>query len=278
MLRGRACTTKCANYSVRTYSTSPTSPGCRADARCSRSSPKTTSASSAGTWPRPPQTVADNWVDGTQVDLDTECRRLTLRALGRSVLGLDLDDHSDAIAEPLRVTTKYVADRALQPLRAPRWLPTPARRRARAASDTLHRLADEILQACRADPTRGAPLAQALIAASDPATGRALSDDEIRDELVAFMFAGHDTTATTLTYALWALGHHPDMQDKVRAEVDRDRRSRADTRRRSRPRIHRSGAARGAAAVPTARRSPEGQPCATSRSTDTVSRPAPCWT
>jgi cytochrome P450 len=33
------------------------------------------------------QTVADSWVDGTQVDLDTECRRLTLRALGRSVLG-----------------------------------------------------------------------------------------------------------------------------------------------------------------------------------------------
>ena len=32
------------------------------------------------------------------------------------------------------------------------------------------------------------------------------------------MLAGHDTTATTLTYALWALGAHPDMQDRVRAE------------------------------------------------------------
>ena len=58
-----------------------------------------------------------------------------------------------------------------------------------------------------------------MIAATDPATGRALSDDEIRDELVVFMFAGHDTTATTLTYALWALGHHPEIQDRVRAEV-----------------------------------------------------------
>ena len=34
------------------------------------------------------------------------------------------------------------------------------------------------------------------------------------------MLAGHDTTATTLTYALWALGHHLDMQGKVRAETD----------------------------------------------------------
>lgn len=87
------------------------------------------------------------------------------------------------------------------------------------ASETLHRLADDILQACRADPTRDAPLVHALIAASDPATGRALSDDEIRDELIVFMLAGHDTTATTLTYAMWALGHHPDMQDKVRVEA-----------------------------------------------------------
>jgi cytochrome P450 len=165
------------------------------------------------------QTVANSWDDGTEIDLDTECRTLTLRALGRSVLGLDLDDHSDAIAAPLQVAAKYITDRALQPISAPRWLPTAARQRARAASDTLHRLADEILQACRADPTRDAPLVQALIAATDPTTGRALSDDEIRDELIVFMLAGHDTTATTLTYALWALGHHRDMQDRVRAEV-----------------------------------------------------------
>ena len=165
------------------------------------------------------QTVADRWVDATEVDLDTECRRLTLRALGRSVLGLDLDDHSDTIAEPLRIAVEYVTDRALRPINPPRWMPTPARQRAHTASDTLHRLADEILRACRADPTRDAPLVRALIAASDPDSGQSLCDKEIRDELIAFMLAGHDTTATTLAYALWALGHHPDMQDKVRAEV-----------------------------------------------------------
>jgi cytochrome P450 len=163
--------------------------------------------------------AAAGWGDGANIELDAECRRLTLRALGRSVLGLDLDEHSDAIAEPLQVAVKYVTDRALRPLGAPRWLPTPARRRARAASDSLHRVADEILQACRADPTLDAPLVHALIAATDPATGRTLSDDAIRDELILFLLAGHDTTATTLTYALWALGHHREMQDKVRAEV-----------------------------------------------------------
>lgn len=163
--------------------------------------------------------VCANWRDGTEIDLDAQCRTLTLRALGRSVLGLDLDERSDAIAEPLRVATSYAVRRALRPLRAPEWMPTRARRRARAAAATIRELADEILQACRADDGREAPLVHALIAATDPETGQALSDNEIRDEMIIFMFAGHDTTATTLTYALWALGRHPDLQERVAAEA-----------------------------------------------------------
>jgi cytochrome P450 len=165
------------------------------------------------------ETVCATWRDSSEIDLDAQCRTLTMRALGRSVLGLDLDERSDAIAEPLRIATSYAVKRALRPLRAPAWMPTAARRRARAAAAAIRELADEILQACRADPAREAPLVQALIAAADPETGRALSDNEIRDEMIIFLFAGHDTTATTLTYALWALGRHPDLQERVRAEV-----------------------------------------------------------
>lgn len=165
------------------------------------------------------ESVCAGWPEDTEIDLDAQCRTLTLRALGRSVLGLDLDERSDAIAEPLRVATSYAVRRALRPLRAPEWLPTPSRRRARAAAGAIRALADEILQACRADPGREAPLVHALIAATDPETGQALSDKEIRDEMIIFLFAGHDTTATTLTYALWALGRHPEYQARVAAEV-----------------------------------------------------------
>jgi cytochrome P450 len=83
----------------------------------------------------------------------------------------------------------------------------------------MYQLANEILQACRSDPMRDAPLVHALIEATDPATGRALSDEDICNELIVFMLAGHDTTATTLAYALWALGRHRDLQDRVAAEV-----------------------------------------------------------
>ena len=78
---------------------------------------------------------------------------------------------------------------------------------------------NDILQACHADPTRDAPLVHALIAATDPETGQPISDDDISNDLLIFMLAGHDTTATALTYALWVLGHHPDVQDRVAAEA-----------------------------------------------------------
>jgi cytochrome P450 len=163
--------------------------------------------------------ISQGWGDGSEIDLDAEARKLTMRVLGRSVLGLDLDERAEALAEPLNVALAYAADRGMRPFRAPWWLPTPARRRARSAAATLRRLAAEVLAACRADPTRDAPLVHALINATDPETGCSLSDLDICNDLIAFMVAGHDTTATTIAYALWALGRHPHIQDKVAQEI-----------------------------------------------------------
>jgi len=165
------------------------------------------------------KSVRDRWGEDAQIDLDAESRALTLRALGRSVLGMDLERRSDEVVEPLRIALTYAIRRATYPLRAPHWLPTPARRRARAASARLHGLTRDLLRDCRSDPTREAPLVRALVAARDPQTGRGLSDEEICDELIIFLFAGHDTTATALAYALWSLGRHVEYQDRVAAEV-----------------------------------------------------------
>ena len=165
------------------------------------------------------QALVDGWCDDVTVDLDTECRALTLRALGRSVLGLDLDARADTVGPALRTALSWIADRALRPVNLPQWVPTPGQQRARRANATLHQLAAEILAAVRADPDRDAPLVRALLAAADPHTGQPLSDDDICHELVLFILAGHDTTSSTLTYSLWALGHHPAIQDRVFDEV-----------------------------------------------------------
>lgn len=168
---------------------------------------------------RAAQQFVDRWPNGGEVDLDVECRKVAMQSLGRSVLGIDLNERADTIARCMHVASSYTADRALRPVHAPRWLPTPARRKARAAVRAMREITDEMVHACREDPTRDAPLVQALIAATDPETGEHLSDEDISNDLLIFMLAGHDTTATALTYSLWILGHHPDIQARVAAEA-----------------------------------------------------------
>lgn len=165
------------------------------------------------------ESVCSAWQDNSVIDLDAEARKLTMRALGHSVLGLELASEHDSIAAPMREAVSYAVARAISPVRAPHWLPTPARRRARRAAASLREAALRIVSACRNDPSRSAPLVQQLIAARDPDTGKPLTDNEIADELIIFIFAGHDTTATSISYALWQLGRNRAVQNRVAAEV-----------------------------------------------------------
>lgn len=164
------------------------------------------------------QALTDSWPADSVVDLDAQARRLTLRVLGRSLFGLDLDDRADRLAEPARTVLSYATSRITSPVRLPVWLPTPQQRRWLAARAVVHGVVDEAIEHARTHPG-SAELLDLLLEARDPVTGLALTHEEVRSELTTFLLAGHDTTSTTLTYALWQLGRHPDLQYGVAAEA-----------------------------------------------------------
>ena len=164
--------------------------------------------------------VAATWTATPErtVDLDKQMRALTLQAIGTSVFGLDLGERASEFGEHLGVVTRWVSGRSLRPVRAPMWLPTPARSRFRASLAWIRTVLDEAIAACRADDAHPADLIRQLLAAHGE-DGRPLTDEQIRDELFIFAFAGHDTTSTSLTYAFWELGRNPRIQNRVAAEV-----------------------------------------------------------
>ncbi len=164
---------------------------------------------------------ASSWAEGARIDLDRDMRGLTLRVLGRSLFGVTLDEHASDLGPSIRQVLNYGTSRGLRPVRAPRSLPTPARRRFRRALADIHSVIEEAIAGCQAHPARDCELVRLLLAARDPDTGRPLTHDEVVSDLAVFLIAGHDTTSTTLTYALWALGHHLELQDRLAEEVSR---------------------------------------------------------
>ena len=59
-----------------------------------------------------------------------------------------------------------------------------------------------------------------MLAASDPDAGAPLSSQEIRDQVLLFLLAGHETTSIALTFTCQLLGRHRDVQERVQREVD----------------------------------------------------------
>jgi cytochrome P450 len=113
---------------------------------------------------------------------------------------------------------EYGRSRAFLPVRPPRGWPTPANRRAARAQRELYAVCDELIAQRRAHRSASDDLLNLLIEAR--AEGEGLDDTEIRDQVLIFLFAGHDTTTIALTFALHLLGHHPEVQRRVREEAD----------------------------------------------------------
>ncbi len=154
---------------------------------------------------------------GDTLDLHAEMSRVTLRIVGRLLFGADVERAVPVVGRGFPILGEYARMRAYSPLRPPRSLPTPANRRAAQARDGIRRVCDELIAARRADGAGGDDLIGLLIEARDG--DERLEDSEIRDQVLIFLLAGHDTTAIALTFALHLLGHHRDAQERVRAEV-----------------------------------------------------------
>lgn len=154
------------------------------------------------------------WRDGGRLRLDEAMQRLTLEIAARCFLG---DDHSGGfsdISAVLDAGTK-VFYRLLLPSRVSEllwripWL--PANRCIAQARERIDAELARVVAQRRAAPSSGTLL--------DVLLEQGLSAEELRDQLVTFVFAGHETTAQALTWAFVLLARFPDVAGAVRDEV-----------------------------------------------------------
>ena len=105
-------------------------------------------------------------------------------------------------------------------LGAPAWVPRPGRMLTGAAMRDMKRVADMSIDQRRAEGAKPVPdLLDLLLAGSDPKSGRQMTTPELRDNLLTFIVAGHETTALTLAWSLYLCAHDPAVQDAARAQA-----------------------------------------------------------
>jgi cytochrome P450 len=94
------------------------------------------------------------------------------------------------------------------------------RRRFRSDIAWFDRHLHSIIEARRSDPNPSNDLLTMLLQAKDEETGESMSDKHLRDETLTLFAAGHETSATALTWAFYLLSKHPAVLAKLRSEVD----------------------------------------------------------
>nr|WP_211207240.1 cytochrome P450 [Stackebrandtia nassauensis] len=151
------------------------------------------------------------------VDVASEMTGLTLRIVSRALFGADSGAVEETIKQNFPILSTSVVKRGFSPVRVPRGWPTPENRRVAAARRELYRVCDRII-AARND-NHGEDLLSRLSQATTP-EGDRLSPTEIRDQVLVFLLAGHETTATSLAFALHLLASHPEIQHQARDEID----------------------------------------------------------
>lgn len=105
-------------------------------------------------------------------------------------------------------------------LDVPTWVPRPSRLFSPNSLKLTKSIADKSIAHRHETGTRKVPdLLDLLIDGEDPKSGRKMNQAEIRDNLLAFIVAGHETTALTLAWAIYLLGFDPSVQGKARQEV-----------------------------------------------------------
>ena len=157
---------------------------------------------------------------GESVSVNAEMMRITFDIIVTTMLSganaIDVDATAKAVTDYLH-NTGWSNLASL--LGLPEWVPHPGKRHARATAAGLrHRLTAIVLERRRNQIPRD-DLTEILLQASDPETGRQMTDEEITDNLLTFLTAGHETTALGLAWSLDLLGRHPEIARRVHEEA-----------------------------------------------------------
>ena len=167
------------------------------------------------------------WVELTTngpaiIDIDHAMMSLALEITCGALFGIEVDDDVDEITSATLTALHGVVARARNPISLPLSIPTPANLKMKRAIKRLDKAVDAILisRTLNQLPDQ-APIRDMLDVLLDPDLETPLTKQQIRDEIVTFIVAGHETVASALTWAWHLLVTNPDEMQKLKNDSTR---------------------------------------------------------
>ncbi|MDD2819334.1 MAG: cytochrome P450 [Candidatus Nanopelagicales bacterium] len=166
--------------------------------------------------------LLDEWASVSSsetVDVERAMLRAALETVGHALFTQDLSGDAAELTDATLEALEVVVARARVPISPPRWIPTPANRRLKRANAILDAAVARLIDLRKQGGASLNPDVLDLLIAAKDSSGNSLSDTEIRDEIVTFIVAGHETVAAALTWCWALLAAHREVQEQLQNEV-----------------------------------------------------------
>ena len=168
--------------------------------------------------------LMEKWQSGQIRDIHRDMMNVTLRIALRSLFGMELEERGRIIERALDAITRNTA--GLRAVASFMGIPTPARRRYFQAIAEVDRIVYELIalgkkrldRSVAGESTQSDLLTMLLLARDDE--GNTMTDQQLRDEVITLLLAGHETTALNLSWTWYLLSINPDVEARLHAELD----------------------------------------------------------
>lgn len=167
------------------------------------------------------QAMLQTWQDGEVRDLHEEMMHLTLLIVAQTLFNADLTHDTHTIGEALNELLLGMNQRMNYPILATitaNW-PLPSNRRFEKALADMDNIVYRIIGERRAGGEDVGDLLSMLLLAQDEEGTGSMSDEQLRDEVITLLLAGHETTANALSWTWYLLAQHPEVRAKLEAEL-----------------------------------------------------------
>ncbi|HEV2659728.1 MAG TPA: cytochrome P450, partial [Ktedonobacteraceae bacterium] len=163
--------------------------------------------------------IQQTWRDGSIIDINQQMTNLTMSIIGKTLFDADVFTETDELGEAVLVLLEYITHRLSVLFPAPYSWPLPGNTRAHKAVDVLRGRIQRFIDERRAHTSERNDFLSILLQAKDE-DGQPMSDEQLLAESLTLFSAGHETTATALTWTWYLLCRHPEIYQRVQDEVD----------------------------------------------------------